>query len=246
MIDANTWVIVPVRSFTGAKSRLAPLLTAPERATLGQTMLGDVLGALAGVAGLRHVAIVTGADEVADHARQSGLVVIDDHGASSTNAAIKVGLIDVARRRGGPVLVLPSDVPCVRSVDIEALLMASKKSGVALAPALHDGGTNALACDVPARIPPCFGPDSFNRHVRAANQAGLRPVVLMNGRLGRDLDEPAQLVEFLAMQTETRSDAYLRSLRLADRLTGMVQACGSLAAAVVGNGSGRPRASLTY
>jgi len=217
VIDANTWVIVPVKSFTGAKGRLAPLLTASERAALAQAMLGDVLHALAGVAGLRHVAIVTGADEVADDARRLGLAVIDDHGANSTNAAIKVGLIDVARRHGGPVLVLPSDVPCVRSVDIEALLAASRKSGVAIAPALHDGGTNALACDGPGRIAPCFGPSSFARHIQAANRNGLRPVVVPNGRLGLDLDEPHHLAEFLARRTDTRTDAYLRSLQLDGR-----------------------------
>lgn len=243
MIDANTRVIVPVKSFTGAKSRLSPLLTATERAALAQAMLRDVLSAIVS-AGLHHIAIVTSADDVAAYVRRAGMRVIDDHGAGNTNAGIKAGLIDVARRHGGPVLVLPSDVPCVRSVDIESLLAASRKSGVAIAPALYDGGTNALACDSPGRIPPCFGPDSFSRHVRAANQVGLRPVIVMNARLGLDLDEPAQLVEFLAMHTDTHSDSYLRSLRLTDRLAWPAQLCGPHSVLVADNAGGRSRASL--
>ncbi|MGL5166406.1 MAG: 2-phospho-L-lactate guanylyltransferase [Afipia sp.] len=217
MIEPNAWVIVPVRSFDGAKQRLSPLLSVSERAKLAWTMLGDVLSAAVGVPGLRNVAVVTSADDVADYARQLGIVVIDDHGANGTNAAVKVGFLDVARRRGGAVIALPSDVPSILPADIAALFAAVKKAGVAIAPAPRDGGTNALACDVPGRITPCFGPESFARHVQAANRGGIRPVVVVNGRLGLDLDEPRHLVEFLDSHTQTRTDAYLRSLGLSGR-----------------------------
>lgn len=217
MIEPNAWVIVPVKSFDGAKQRLSPLLSVPERATLARAMLGDVLGATIAAPGLRNVAVVTSADDVADCARQSGVTVIDDHGANGTNAAVKVGFVDVARRGGGTVIVLPSDVPCILPADIAALFTAVKKTGVALAPASRDGGTNALGCAMPGQIAPCFGPDSFARHVQAANRDGIRPVVVMNGRLGLDLDEPRDLVEFLELQTQTRTDAVLRPLGLSGR-----------------------------
>lgn len=218
MIESNAWVIVPVKSFDGAKQRLSPLLSVSERSKLAWTMLGDVLGAAVGVPGLRNVAVVTSADEVADYSRQLGVVVIDDHGANGTNAAVKVGFLDVARRRSGAVIVLPSDVPSILPADIAALFAAVKKAGVAIAPAPRDGGTNALACDVPGRIAPCFGPESFTRHIQAANRSGIRPVVVVNSRLGLDLDEPRHLVEFLDSRTQTRTDAYLRSLGLNDRM----------------------------
>jgi 2-phospho-L-lactate guanylyltransferase len=218
VIESDAWVIVPVKSFDGAKQRLSPLLSVAERAKLAWTMLGDVLDAALGVPGLRNVAVVTSADEVANYARQLGVVVIDDHGAAGTNAAVKVGFVDVASRRGGAVVALPSDVPGILPADIVALFAAVRKTGVAIAPALRDGGTNALACDVPGRIAPCFGSDSFVRHIQVANQGGLRPVVVMNGRLGLDLDEPRHLVEFLELCTKTRTDAYLRSLGLSRRM----------------------------
>lgn len=217
MIEHNAWVIVPVKSFDGAKQRLSPLLSVLERAALARAMLGDVLNAAAGVPGLRHVAVVTSADDVADYARQSGVTVIDDQVAHGTNAAVKVGFVDVARRGGGAVIALPSDVPCILSADIVALFAAVKKAGMALAPASRDGGTNALGCAVPGRIAPCFGPDSFARHIQAANRSGIRPVVVMNGRLGLDLDEPRDLAEFLELQTQTQTDAVLRALGLSGR-----------------------------
>lgn len=218
MIESNAWVIVPVKSFDGAKQRLSPLLSVSERAKLAWTMLGDVLGAAINVPGLRNVAVVTSAAEVADYAHQLGIVVIDDHGAIGTNAAVKAGFLDVARRRGGAVIALPSDVPSIHPADIVALFAAMKKAGVAIAPAPRDGGTNALACDVPERVAPCFGPESFARHIQAANRSGIRPVVVLNGRLGLDLDEPHHLAEFLDSHTQTRTDAYLRSLGLSGRM----------------------------
>lgn len=218
MIQPNDWVIVPVKSFAGAKRRLSLLLSVTERTMLARTMLGDVLSATAGVPGLRNVAVVTSADDVADYARQQGVIVIDDHGVNGTNAAVKVGFTEVARRSGGAVIALPSDVPCILPVDISTLFAAVRKAGVAIAPAPRDGGTNALACNDPRRIAPCFGPDSFARHIEAANRSGIRPVVVVNGRLGLDLDEPCHLVEFLDGHTQTLTDAYLRSLRLSDRM----------------------------
>jgi 2-phospho-L-lactate guanylyltransferase len=218
VIESNAWVIVPAKSFGSAKRRLSPLLSVTERVMLARMMLGDILNAIAGVPGLRNVAVVTSADDVADYVRQLGVTVIDDHGANSTNAAVRVGLMEVARRHGGAVIALPSDVPCILPVDISTLFTAVKKTGVAIAPAPRDGGTNALACVDPERIAPCFGPDSFARHIDAANRSGIRPVVVMNGRLGLDLDEPCHLVEFLDAHTQTQTDAYLRSLRLSDRM----------------------------
>ena len=47
----NVWAAVPVKEFTGAKQRLAALLTPDQREILAATMLEDVLAALAGRAG---------------------------------------------------------------------------------------------------------------------------------------------------------------------------------------------------
>ena len=41
------WVVVPVKRFSNAKTRLAPLLSAAERESLAQAMLNDVLRAIA-------------------------------------------------------------------------------------------------------------------------------------------------------------------------------------------------------
>ena len=217
MIRPEAFVIVPVKAFHGAKRRLAPVLGTVERAALARAMLADVLAAAVGAVGARQVLVVTGDDEVADEARGLGVGVVDDEGAHGTNAAVKIGFAAVARRGGGAVLALPGDVPGVIPGDLAALFAAAQRMQVALAPAPEDGGTNALACDAVGRIAPCFGPDSFARHIAAANAAGIRPAVLLNQRLGLDLDEPHHLQAFLERSTPSRTDGYLRGLELGAR-----------------------------
>jgi 2-phospho-L-lactate guanylyltransferase len=217
MIGPDAFIVIPVKSFHGAKRRLGAVLGLSERAGLARVMLDDVLAAAVAVVGPGQVVVVSGDDEVADHIRSVGVRIIDDEGAKGTNAAVKAGF-DATRRCGsGAVVALLGDIPGVAPADVVTLFAAAFRSCVALAPALQDGGTNALALDRIGRIAPCFGPDSFSRHVDAANAAGIRPVVVWNRRLGLDLDEPAQLFAFLDLATSTHTDGYLRRLGLEAR-----------------------------
>lgn len=233
MTSHGAWVVVPVKSFADAKHRLSPFLSQPERAQLAQTMLGDVLHAVRQAKGLRQIVVVTHDRNVADFARQHEATVIDDGGANGTNAAVKIGFAEIARREGEAMVALPSDIPAIRPDDIEALLEALERVGVAIAPAARDGGTNALACKAASRIVPCFGTDSFAGHVAASNAIGVRPAVVSNNRLGLDLDTPRDLADFLGLDSGTNTDRYLRSLAFAGRYDGVVQPCQSSLSAQV-------------
>ena len=56
---SDIWAVVPVKELSGAKHRLSDLLSPPERRLLAETMLTDVLDAVAGCRGLAGVVIVT-------------------------------------------------------------------------------------------------------------------------------------------------------------------------------------------
>jgi 2-phospho-L-lactate guanylyltransferase len=217
MTGGGAWIIVPAKSFALAKRRLSSLMSDSERATLARVMLADVLGAAAATSGPRNIAVVTSSDDVARDAMHLGALVIDDGGASGTNDAIKAGLAAVARRGGRSVVVLPGDVPAVLSDNISGLLAAVEGEGIAIAPATRDGGTNALAISRPGQLEPCFGVQSFARHVRAANQLGIKPKIVQSARLGLDIDEPCDLFQFLAQKTSTATDSYLRSIGVLER-----------------------------
>lgn len=217
MIASNAFVVVPVKSFHGGKRRLAPMLGMSERAGLVRAMLGDVLAAAVAVVGPQRVLVVTGDDDVAADVRKIGVDVVNDEGVRGTNPAVKIGFAAALRRGGGPVMALLGDLPGVLPVDIVALFSAAERAQVALAPAPEDGGTNALVCREVGRIAPCFGPNSFARHIDASNAIGIRPVVLLNQRLGLDIDEPYHLRAFLERATSSQTDRYLRTLDLGVR-----------------------------
>lgn len=213
----DAWIIVPAKSFVLAKRRLSSLLCDSERATLARAMLTDVLGAAAGTSGLRNIAVVTSSDDVAQDAMRLGALVINDGGASGTNDAIKAGLAAISQRGGQCVVILPSDVPAVLSEDLSGLLAAAKWGCMVIVPATRDGGTNALAIGRPEQLEPCFGPQSFGRHVNAANQIGIKPKVVLNERLGLDIDQPCDLFQFMDRKTTTATDRYLRSIDVSER-----------------------------
>ncbi len=214
MIGSNAFVVVPVKSFHGAKRRLMPMLGISERAGLVRAMLGDVLAAAVAVVDPQRVLVVTGDGDVAADVREIGVGVVDDEGVCGTNAAVQIGFAAVVQYGGGAVMALPGDLPGIMPTDIAALFSAAERAQVALAPALEDGGTNALVCREVGRIAPCFGPNSFARHIAAANAVGIRPVVLLNQRLGLDIDEPHHLRTFIERATLSQTDRYLRTLDL--------------------------------
>ena len=56
---SDIWAVIPVKEFDGAKHRLSDLLSPRERRLLAETMLTDVLDAVAGSLRLAGVMIVT-------------------------------------------------------------------------------------------------------------------------------------------------------------------------------------------
>ena len=56
---SEIWAVIPVKEFNGAKHRLSGLLSPPERRLLAETMLTDMLDAVAGSRLLAGVMIVT-------------------------------------------------------------------------------------------------------------------------------------------------------------------------------------------
>ncbi len=105
-------VLVPVKAFGEAKLRLAPALSAPERAALARTMATRVVASAAGLP----VAVVCDDLEVAAWARELGALVIWEPGRG-LNGAVQEGVSRWARpgspgRRGGRRLA-PRDGPAV-------------------------------------------------------------------------------------------------------------------------------------
>ncbi|MBI3436264.1 MAG: 2-phospho-L-lactate guanylyltransferase [Proteobacteria bacterium] len=220
MTSADIWAVVPIKPFAAAKSRLAGILTPPQRAQFARVMAEDVLGVLSAS---RHclagILVVTADAEAVSLAQRYGALVQRESAPLGINHALALAgrwLVG----GGSGMIIVPTDLPHISTKAVEELarILATPRAA-AIVPATNDGGTNVLALRPAEILPPSFGPHSFERHRKAARAAGVRPRVLPWVDLGHDIDRPGDLATFLSFQTTTRTDAFLASLGLAKRLT---------------------------
>jgi 2-phospho-L-lactate guanylyltransferase len=198
--------LIPVKGFGNAKQRLSPLLDAAERELLAETMVRDVLRQVLNARGLAGTCVVTGDDKVAGIALSLGAQVIRERAESGETDAVDFARAELRKAGCEAVLILPGDMPLVRSADIEQVL--AQVPGAAMAPfALlvpsHDRlGTNALLLAPPDIIKLRFGYDSFSFHMSQVSAQGLPLRFFENERIALDIDEPEDLKRLLSFNDD--------------------------------------------
>src|SRR5262249_17992680 len=177
-------VLVPVKAFRNAKVRLAPALSATERAALAQKMATRVVESAAGLP----VAVVCDDPEVAAWARQLGALVIWEPGRG-LNGAVQEGVARLSAAGAGLVAVAAGDLPLATD-----LRWITRFSGVTIVPDRRRDGTNVIGVPTDAGFTFSYGPGSFSRHLAEAKRVG-RPVRVVHSlALAWDVDVPDDLV----------------------------------------------------
>lgn len=191
-------------------------------------MLEDVLASLAAARVLAGVAVVTVDADAAALAHEAGALVMQGEDGTGLRAALAHALRSLPAGRRDGVLIVPADVPAIRTADVEVIARVHGRAPAVTIVAARDGGSNALACTPADAIAPCFGHGSFRWHVRAALAAGIAPRTPHVTRIALDIDRPEDVLALLARRTTTRSHAYLATLRIGDRIDRMQQSGASL------------------
>jgi 2-phospho-L-lactate guanylyltransferase len=190
----NLHAIVPVKRLQLAKSRLAPVLTPPQRRRLVLDMLDQVLASLRR-ARVRTIWVVSADPDIRATAAAQQASPIEEQG-DGLNSALEQAR-RVARAGGaGPLLVVPADVPLLTPDDVSAMvLLLQAGADVVLAPDAAGRGTNALALRAGVELPFSFGEGSAERHQRLAAERGLTVRRLLSPTLGLDVDDAAGLAQ---------------------------------------------------
>jgi 2-phospho-L-lactate guanylyltransferase len=206
----QVWAAVPVKEFTGAKQRLAALLTPGQREVLAATMLEDVLGALAGARRLGGILVNTLEPRAAALADRYGARVVAD-GARAGHTGAVMGMARTLAAEGHAMLTLPGDIPRVTAAEIDAVVGSCRPApSFTIVPAHDELGSNAVLCAPPAAVPLRFGDDSYFPHLLAARRCGIEPTILRLPGIALDIDHPADLRMFLrAPRIPTRTLALL-------------------------------------
>jgi 2-phospho-L-lactate/phosphoenolpyruvate guanylyltransferase len=213
----GTYAVIPVKPFSSAKSRLAPILSSFERASLARLMFEDVLDAVSAARSLAGFAVVTCDGEAAAMASARAGRVVRESGELGLTHAVGTAFLALSGIAAG-VVVVPADIPHLPSATIDAVVDRTAQRSVTMVPAICDGGTNLLSVRPWHLLLPQFGPGSFDRHSRAALRMGARTAIHICPMASWDLDRPRDLLTFLAFNTKTRTHGYLASLEIAARI----------------------------
>lgn len=178
-------IVVPLRSFTLGKARLAETLSEDERETLARSMAECVVNA----AGSRPVLVVSSAPEVVAWARDREYEVLDDPG--SLDSAAAAGRTWAIGRSLSRYAVVHADLPLARSLD--AVVRDGSAPVAVIVPDHRNDGTPVLSLPAAAPFTFAYGPGSAARHAEEAGRRSLTVRILRDASLGFDVDTPADL-----------------------------------------------------
>jgi 2-phospho-L-lactate guanylyltransferase len=188
-------VVVPIRSFVGAKARLADHLGESERAAALQRMADRVIDA----ASPMPVIVVSSAPEVCEWARARHVEVIEDPG--TLDAAAAAGVQHLAAAGFVRAVIAHADLPRARS--LAPLATDLEQPVIALVPCHREDGTNVLSVPTAVEFGFAYGPGSFQRHLAEVRRLGLETRVVRAPDLVIDVDTPDDL-HFLGSSSPVR------------------------------------------
>ena len=211
----QVWAAVPVKEFTGAKQRLAAMLSPEQREVLAATMLEDVLAALAGAQRLAGILVNTVEPRAVALAERYGARVLTDGARDGHTGAVN-GMARALAAQGHAMLTLPGDIPRVTSAELDAVVASCQPApSFTIVPAHDELGSNAVLCAPPAAVPLRFGDDSYFPHLAAARRSGIEPTIVRLPGIAMDIDHPADLRMLLrAPRMPTRTLALLEAFGL--------------------------------
>lgn len=180
--------IVPVKRFGAAKQRLSDALAPADRAGLAEAMAADVLERIAACPSIERTIVVSGEPRIAPIALEAGAELIEDPVDAGHSDAAVLGVTAAGRAGARCVALLPGDCPLLDPAELERELRQLGEGSVAVIADRHGAGTNGLLLCPPDAIRPAFGPGSRDRHLRLAEQAGMRGSVAAIPSMGLDLD----------------------------------------------------------
>lgn len=187
-------VIIPVKPFWEAKSRLAEVLSQSQRIELSRSLLQHTINVLQEVIIPIRPMVVSRDLEALSMADNAGFISVNENGHSNLNSALKLAALTPQIDNSGGILILPADLPLITHYDVEGIINESFTPPVVIiVPDRWKKGTNCLLINPADLIPFSFGTCSFIQHKRLARAADVNLKVVYNDHLAFDLDTPEDL-----------------------------------------------------
>jgi 2-phospho-L-lactate/phosphoenolpyruvate guanylyltransferase len=203
----SLWAIVPVKPLKRGKSRLASVLSDDERTVLNQSLLVNTISTLGKVKSVDKILVVSRDPHALAIAREYNARTVLEDGSPELNTALRRAVMVARAYQANEILVLPADLPLIKSADVERFLMHSgNPPELIIAPDRRHDGTNALFLSPAGLIDFSYGEGSFNIHLELAKKANARIEVVEDEVFGLDLDLPEDLELLRSIEGKTEPE----------------------------------------
>lgn len=139
----KTCAIIPIKSFSGAKTRLN--LSTENTNKLCKLLLEEVLGTISNSSQIEKIILVSKEDEAFQIGKKFSCVEIFDETESGVNNAVSLADSWISNSSYTHSVIFPQDIPFMTTQDIDTLFnFCTFKNSIVLVPSRHFNGTNAL------------------------------------------------------------------------------------------------------
>jgi len=176
-------------------------------------MLKDVLSALRRTKRIHSVTVVSADKGARRICKRLGASFLWEGRRRGLNRGVKLAVRHAQREGATSVLVIHSDLPLLKPLEVDEFLKRSVGCSVALTPSKDRDGTKALLMSPPQVIRPVFGKDSFRKHLLLARQRKARSRVLLFNGIGFDVDTPRDLVGLMRRPLRNETGRVLKAFR---------------------------------
>ena len=187
-------VVIPIKSFTVAKGRLASTLSPSARASLARDCAATVVRA----AHPLPVYVVCSDPDVAQWAKSLNAHVVDCP-TPGLDIAVATGVRQAESDGATHVIVAHGDLPLAHN-----LAHVAREGIVTIVPDRHRDGTNVLSFPLGLGFTTAYGPGSCDNHIRIAESLGLGIEIMNDESLELDVDTSDDLGELERRQKDSQ------------------------------------------
>ena len=187
----NDWFVVPIRSLSDGKSRLAGVLRPLERRAFNEMLLTRVLDAIAkSSSGLSRCIVASADRDALELADRLGATPLPDGPAPGLNAALRAACDAARSRHAASILILAADLPDVSQGALARLRDGTPRGSAAVIADKLGCGTNGLLLPAGCDAKFAFGQASLGRHRAAIESSGFPVTIWDDPALAFDIDSP--------------------------------------------------------
>ena len=196
----KTAAIIPVKTFSKAKSRLELSPTQTEK--ICELMLEEILQTLSISPQIDKVIVVTKDEKAKEIGKKFNVILIEDEKEAGVNNAVSLAESYLLENNFDTSIVFPQDIPYIKTQDIDFMLQFKADSNyVIVVPSRRFDGTNALVRMPINLMKTHYDEDSYKIHMSTAKEVTRDVSLVFVKRIMWDVDNLEDL-KFLLSQNE--------------------------------------------